>query len=43
MYRNVLALCGCPCVCIDDSPPNPIEEAVESVNPREQGLPPSDP
>ena len=19
MYRNVLALCGCPCVCIDGS------------------------
>ena len=26
-----------------DRPPNPVEEAVESVNPKEQGLPASDP
>ena len=26
-----------------DRPPNPIEEATESVNPRDQGLPASDP
>ena len=26
-----------------DCPPNPTEEAAESVNPREQGLPASDP
>ena len=26
-----------------DHPPNPIEEAIESVNPGDQGLPTSDP
>ena len=26
-----------------DCPPNPAEEAAESVNPRDQGLPTSDP
>ena len=26
-----------------DRPPNPVEEAAESVNPRDQGLPASDP
>ena len=26
-----------------DCPPNPVEEAIESVNPKEQGLPVSDP
>ena len=31
------------CFVLLDRPPNPIEEAVESVNPREQGLPASDP
>ena len=25
-----------------DHPPNPVEEVIESVNPREQGLPASD-
>ena len=44
MYRKVLASDVDVLVfCIDGSLSNPVEEAVESVNPKEQGLPASDP
>ena len=38
VYSNVLPYCGCPCFLNRmDLPQDTIEEAAESVNPREQG------
>ena len=43
VFSNVLTVVDVLVFCIEDRPPNPVEEAVESVNPRDQGLLASDP